>query len=99
MKLPNPLALFRGPVTPGVLGVFGHLDATLDAVKQLKAGGRDDYTVYSPMARHEIEDAIGRPPSSVRMYVLIGGVAGGGMGAESPLFLVLGGRVQGVGWE
>ncbi|HET7789890.1 MAG TPA: DUF3341 domain-containing protein [Gemmatimonadales bacterium] len=87
MKLPNPLALFRGPVTPGVLGVFGHLDATLDAVKQLKAGGRDDYTVYSPMARHEIEDAIGRPPSSVRMYTLIGGIAGCAIGAWLTLYM------------
>ncbi len=48
----NPLTmvrdLFHGPPTPGVLAVFGHLDATVDAVKQLQAGGRDDYTVYSP---------------------------------------------------
>ncbi|HXI32794.1 MAG TPA: DUF3341 domain-containing protein [Gemmatimonadales bacterium] len=59
----NPLTmvrdLFHGPPTPGVLGVFGHLDATVDAVKQLQAGGRDDYTVYSPLPRHELEDAIG----------------------------------------
>src|SRR5260370_17300927 len=41
--------LFHGPPTPGVLGVFGHLDATVDAVKQLQAGGRDHYTRYSPL--------------------------------------------------
>ena len=46
----NPLHdLFHGPATPGVLGVFGHLDAAVGAVKHFKTGGRDDLTVFSPM--------------------------------------------------
>jgi hypothetical protein len=87
----NPLTmvrdLFHGPPTPGVLGVFGHLDATVDAVKQLQAGGRDDYTVYSPLPRHELEDAIGAPTSSVRAYTLIGGIGGCAIGAWITLYM------------
>lgn len=84
----NPLAgLFHGPVTPGVLAVYAHLDATLDTIHTLKAKGHDDFTVYSPMARHEIEDAIGRPVSSVRMWTLVGGIAGCSIGAWLTLFM------------
>ena len=94
----NPLAvvrdLFHGPPTPGVLGVFGHLDATVDAVKQLQAGGRDDYTVYSPLPRHELEDAIGAPTSSVRAYTLIGGIGGCAIGAWITLYMSLDWPVQ-----
>jgi len=40
LKLPGPLQeLFRPPPTPGVLGVFAHLDATVDSIKKLQGGG------------------------------------------------------------
>jgi ActD protein len=78
LKLP---ALFSAPPTPGVLGVFSHLDTTIDAIKQLRAGGYGDFTVYSPIPRHEIEDALGQPVSPVRMFTLIGGIAGCSIGA------------------
>ena len=56
MALPNPLKdLFGRPPTPGVLGVFQHLDATVAAIRQLKAGGHRDLTVYSPIPRHELD--------------------------------------------
>jgi molybdopterin-containing oxidoreductase family membrane subunit len=84
----NPLHdLFHGPATPGVLGVFGHLDATVGAVQQLKAGGRDDLTVFSPMPRHELEDALDRPVSSVRAYTLVGAIAGCATGAWITLYM------------
>src|ERR1044072_385665 len=54
-------ALFNAPPTPGVLGVFGFLDTTLDAIKKLRAAGHTDFTVFSPIPRHEIEDALGQP--------------------------------------
>ena len=37
----------------GVLGVFGHLDATTDAIRRLRSAGFDQLTVYSPTLRHE----------------------------------------------
>ena len=84
----NPLKeLFGGAMTPGVLGVFGHLDDTTRTVKDLKAEGREDFTVFSPMPRHELEDAIDRPVSSVRMYTLVGGIAGCSIGAWITLYM------------
>src|SRR5213076_1934957 len=55
LPLPKPLAeIFQPPPTPGVLGVFAHLDSTLEAIKKLRAAGTTDFTVYSPIPRHEI---------------------------------------------
>jgi hypothetical protein len=88
MALPKPLNdLFRPPPTPGVLGVFAHLDATVGAIKQLRAAGHTDFTVYSPVPRHEIEDALGQPVSPVRMFTLVGGIAGCSIGAWITLWM------------
>ena len=88
LPLPGPLReLFHPPETPGVLGVFSHLDATLDAIKKLRAAGHADFTVYSPIPRHEIEDALGQAVSPVRMFTLIGGIAGCSVGAWLTLWM------------
>ena len=88
LPLPKPLQeTFHPPPTPGVLAVFQHLDATLDAIKQLRAAGHTDFTVYSPIPRHEIEDALGQPVSPVRMFTLIGGIAGCSIGAWLTLWM------------
>jgi hypothetical protein len=79
--------LFHPPATPGVLGVFSYLDATLDAIKKLRAAGHTDFTVYSPIPRHEIEDALAQPVSPVRMFTLIGGIAGCSIGAWLTLWM------------
>src|SRR3989441_6363726 len=83
MRLPDPLAtlraIFHPAPTPGVLGVFGQLDAAVDTVRRLRAGGHPDFTVYSPIPRHELEDVLEQPVSPVRMFTLIGG------GARRPL--------------
>src|SRR2546421_10926918 len=67
---------FRPPPTPGVRGIFQYLDATLEAIKKLRAAGHTDFTVYSPIPRHEIEGAPDQPVSPVRMFTFIGGNAG-----------------------
>jgi len=78
--------------------VFGHLDATVDAIGQLRRGGHTDFTVYSPIPRHEIEDALEQPVSPVRMFTLIGGITGCAVGAWLTLYmsydwpLVVGGK-------
>jgi len=102
MPLPKPLQeIFHPPPTPGVLGVFQYLDATLDAIKKLRAAGHTDFTVYSPVPRHEIEDVLGQPVSPVRMFTLIGGIAGCAVGAWLTLWMsydwpiVLGGKPVG----
>jgi len=88
LPLPKPLQeIFHPPLTPGVLGVFQYLDATLDAIKKLRAAGHTDFTVYSPIPRHEIEDALGQAVSPVRMFTLIGGIAGCAVGAWVTLWM------------
>jgi len=80
-------AVFGGAPTPGVLGVFGHLDSAVEAITTLKRGGHRDFTVYSPLARHEIEQALAQPVSPVRAYTLIGGIAGCTIGAWLTLYM------------
>lgn len=101
LRLPMPKSvqeLFQPPPTPGVLAVFSHLDTLIDAIKKLRAAGHADFTVYSPIPRHEIEDALGQPVSPVRMFTLIGGIAGCAIGAWLTLWmsydwpLVVGGK-------
>src|SRR2546428_13270864 len=88
MALPKPLNdLFRPPPTLGVLAVFAQLDTTLAAIKQLRAAGHTDFTVYSPIPRHEIEAALGQAVSPVRMFTLIGGIAGCAIGAWLTLWM------------
>jgi hypothetical protein len=102
MKLTNPLrAIFHPPPTAGVLAVFAQLDATVEAIGSLRHGGHTDFTVYSPIPRHEIEDALDQPVSPVRMFTLVGGVAGCAIGAWLTLYMsydwpiVLGGKPVG----
>jgi hypothetical protein len=89
MMLPGPLReIFHPPATPGVLGVFGHLDSTVAAIQSLKDGGHgDEITVYSPVPRHELEAVLQQPTSPVRMWTLIGGITGCGVGAWVTLYM------------
>ncbi len=61
---------------PGVLGSFEHIDGACGAIRELKATGHKDLTVYTAAANHEIEAAIGDPVSPVRLFTLIGGLIG-----------------------
>lgn len=65
-----------------VLGIFGYVDATVDAIERLKARGLRDMTVYTPVPIHEIIDAVerDRPLSRVRLFTLIGGLSGTALG-------------------
>ncbi len=61
-----------------VLGIFAHVDTTLQAIRDLRAKGYADLTVYTPVPVEEIEEEIEhvRPHSKVRLFTLIGGVTG-----------------------
>ncbi len=59
-----------------VLGITKSPRATIGVIQSLKQAGFDDLEVYSPSPSHEIEEAIGRPPSRVRLYTLIGCLTG-----------------------
>lgn len=60
----------------GVLGVFPYLDATVTAIGQLRKAGFTDLTVYTPVPRHEIEEALEPPESPVRLFTIAGGLLG-----------------------
>ncbi len=64
--------------TETVLGVFAHVDTTVRALEDLRAKGYHDFTVYTPVPVHEIEDVVerDRPVSGVRLFTLIGGLTG-----------------------
>lgn len=60
-----------------VKGVFAHLDSLLTGIDRVRKAGYTDFTVTSPIPRHEIEEAIydGRP-SPVRWWTLTGALTG-----------------------
>jgi molybdopterin-containing oxidoreductase family membrane subunit len=61
-----------------VLGIFAHVDTTLQAIRELRAKGFSDLTVYTPVPVEEIEEEIEhvRPLSKVRLFTVVGGVTG-----------------------
>ena len=61
---------------PGVLASFTYIDSAIDAIKAVKAQGRNDLTVYSAAPNHELEAAMGHKVSPVRLFTLIGGITG-----------------------
>src|SRR5215831_3638464 len=61
-----------------VLGVFAHVDTTVEAIRQLRANGFQHLTVYTPTPIEDIEEEVERvrPLSKVRWFTLIGGLTG-----------------------
>jgi hypothetical protein len=67
-------------MTRGLVALYRELDAVVDAVEDLKNRKLGQLTVYTPTPRHEIDDAVGAPPSTVRRFTLIGGLCGATFG-------------------
>jgi molybdopterin-containing oxidoreductase family membrane subunit len=59
-----------------VLGILTHPRATVDAIRKLKGAGFRDLEAYSPVPSHDVEDAMDRGPSRVRLWTLVGGLTG-----------------------
>ena len=64
--------------TTSVLGVFAHVDNTLQDIRELRAKGFSDLTVYTPIPVEEIEHEVEkvRPLSKVRLFTLVGALTG-----------------------
>jgi molybdopterin-containing oxidoreductase family membrane subunit len=64
--------------TANVLGVFAHVDTTLQAIRDLRAKGFSNLTVYTPVPVEEIEHEIDKvePLSKVRLFTVIGALTG-----------------------
>ena len=61
-----------------VLGVFTDTESTLRAIRELRAKGFPELTVYTPIPVDEIEEEVDkvRPLSKVRLFTVIGGLTG-----------------------
>jgi hypothetical protein len=64
----------------GVIAAFTEIDSAVDAIEELRRNRFNDLTVYTPTPRHEFEHALEAPPSRVRIFTLIGGLAGATFG-------------------
>jgi hypothetical protein len=65
---------------PGVIGAFEHIDSAVEAIADLRQKKHNELTVYTPTPRHEFEHALEAPPSRVRIFTPIGGLAGATFG-------------------
>ncbi len=61
----------------GVLGIFAHVDVTVEALRRLRERGLPAVRVHAPMPSHTIlEEVAPRAISPVRVFALVGGIAG-----------------------
>lgn len=62
----------------GILASFDYLDATVEAIEELRRAGFDkkSLTAYASYPDHHIEHAMGYGQSPVRVWTLVGGLTG-----------------------
>jgi len=82
-------SLKRTRRTPGVLASFIYLDAAVEAIRALRAGGHRDLVVSSAAPNHEIEEALDHAVSPVRLFTLIGGLTGCAAGFGMTIWMSL----------
>ena len=61
---------------PNILAVFPAMDLLIKGIRELQKEGQEKFLVYSPLPHHEIERALRRPKSPVRVFTLTGGLLG-----------------------
>lgn len=71
------------------LGVFQEVDTAVRAIEDLRAAGMTDLETYSPLPQHELEHALHRPQSPIRLFTLVGGLTGAATGFALPIWTSL----------
>jgi hypothetical protein len=71
------------------LGVFQEVDTAVRAIEELRAAGMRDLETYSPLPQHDLEHALHRPQSPVRLFTLVGGLTGAATGFALPIWTSL----------
>jgi len=61
---------------PTLVGIFEQPLCVADVSRRLRSRGYNDLQIYSPVPSHEIDSALDEKPSRVRIFTLIGGLAG-----------------------
>ncbi len=62
-----------------ILGVFAHVDSTVQAIRELRGRGFQDIATYTPVPLEEVEEALtghSLPLSPVRLFTLVGALTG-----------------------
>ena len=59
-----------------IMAVFPAMDLLLQGIGALKEAGHEKFLVYAPVPHHDIEHALHRPKSPVRIFTLVGGLVG-----------------------
>jgi hypothetical protein len=71
------------------LGVFREVDTAVRAIEDLRAAGMAELETYSPLPQHDLEHALHRPQSPVRVFTLVGGLTGAATGFALPIWTSL----------
>ena len=58
------------------LGVFPEVDTAVKAIENLRSAGMTELESYSPLPSHDLEHALHRPQSPVRLFTLVGALTG-----------------------
>jgi hypothetical protein len=61
---------------PTLVGIFKQPLRVAEAAQRLRSRGYTDLEIFSPVPSHEIDRALDAKPSRVRIFTLIGGLAG-----------------------
>lgn len=61
---------------PNILAVFSAMDVLLKGIHELKDVKYENFVVYAPVPHHDIEHALHRPKSPVRVFTLVGALTG-----------------------
>ncbi len=64
-----------------LFSVYAHLDELIVGIKALQNAGQKEFQVFSPIPHHDIEHALHRKASPVRVFTLVGGLTGLCIGA------------------
>lgn len=71
------------------LGTFREVDTAVRGIEKLRSAGMTDLETYSPLPQHELEHALHRPQSPVRVFTLVGGLTGAATGFALPIWTSL----------
>lgn len=59
-----------------VMATYDDIHTVVGAVRSVREEGCREIQVFGPIMENDLEEALGKPPSPVRRYALIGGIAG-----------------------
>ncbi len=58
------------------MAIFPGMDVLLRGIQELRQSGMKNFVVYAPVPHHDIEHALHRPASPVRVFTLVGALTG-----------------------